>query len=477
MGRGRAADDRYEDTGGPGQPAGLSQPAPPAPWSSMAFRLALNYGALVLITMIAVLGIFYLQTVGVLQQRIDSRLSLVLDRLVEDTAGERDALVSRIEHALASGENADAEIYLLVDALGAKVIGNIPLPLPAIRGEMGTTETEVVRNGQSTIARLHTHRFPNGNVLVVGASLRQQREIERLFTRASLAAALITVLMTVVGAFAFRQEVDERAGEIRRTVARVAAGDLGQRIPVSARQDEFARLDRDINAMLDRLEQSMDGVRHVSNTIAHNLRTPLTRILLHLRSAERAGPQQQSEALRFAARELAELGAVFDKLLHIAEVESGTRRQGFAPVAMNALTADVLELYEPLAEERRARLTFSSSGDPVAAGDPDLLASAVANLVDNALKYTSTDGQARITVRAARRDDKVEVSVRDNGIGVAAEDLSRIGTRFYRTDRSRPGYGLGLASVQAIVRMHGGELRFADARPGLEVRIVLPAAL
>lgn len=455
----------------------MPKPAASAPWSSMAFRLALNYGALVLITMIAVLGIFYLQTVGVLQQRLDRRIDFMQHQLVEEAANGRQALVSRIERLQRDGADSDAEIYLLVDAAGRKVIGNIGLPPAAVLAKAGTSEIDVVRDGQATIARLRTHRFDDGSVLVVGAGLRQQREIERLFTRASLAAALITVVMTLVGSFAFRQEVDERAGEIRRTVARVAAGDLGQRIPVSERQDEFTRLDRDINAMLDRLEQSMDGVRHVSNTIAHNLRTPLTRILLHLRSAERAGPQAQSEALHFAARELAELGAVFDKLLHIAEVESGTRRQGFVPVALGALTTDVLELYEPLAEQRRAELAFSCSGDPVAAGDPDLLASAVANLVDNALKYTATDGRARIAVHAARNGDRVEVAVRDNGIGVATEDLPRIGTRFYRTDRSRPGYGLGLASVQAIVRMHGGEVRFADANPGLEVQIVLPAAV
>ncbi|MET0210649.1 MAG: HAMP domain-containing sensor histidine kinase, partial [Burkholderiaceae bacterium] len=311
--------------------------------------------------------------------------------------------------------------------------------------------------------------------LVVGSDLHALRELERLYGRASLFAALITLVMAVGGAFVFRGEVEERAGAIRRTMASVAEGNLKARIPVMEQQDEFTRLDRDVNAMLDRLEQLMDGVRHVSNTIAHNLRTPLTRILLRLRSAEGRPAAEQAQALQFAATEVAELGVVFDKLLHIAEVESGARRQAFAPVALDIVVTDVLELYEPVAEERGVRVSFDTEGPAMVVADADLIASALANLIDNALKYTAPDGQGVVQVQLQTQGEEVVLTVRDNGRGVPAADLQRIGTRFYRVDHSREGYGLGLASVQAIVRLHGGQIAFLDASPGLHVRVSLPA--
>jgi len=219
----------------------------------------------------------------------------------------------------------------------------------------------------------------------------------------------------------------------------------------------------------------MDGVRHVSNTIAHNLRTPLTRILLRLQSAEGRSAAEQAQAVQFAAREVAELGVVFDKLLHIAEVESGARRQAFTPLALDVVVTDVLELYEPVAEERGVHMSCAFEGAVVVAADANLIASALANLIDNALKYTVPLGQGMVQVRLELQGEQVVLSVRDNGQGVPAADLDRIGTRFYRADRSREGYGLGLASVQAIVRLHGGQLSFHDADPGLHVRLSLPA--
>ena len=447
------------------------------PWSSIAFRLALNYGALVLLTMCMVLAIFYVQTVGVLQLRTDRENAASIDRLLEGHTAEPslEHLTALVKRELRDGEKSDTEIYLLLDALGNKVVGNIDVvPTKLLKGPVAH-EARVVRAGRATVGRLQVRMLDSGGWLVVGSDLQSLRELERLYGRASLFAALITLVMAVGGAFVFRGEVEQRAGVIRKTMASVAEGNLKARIPVLEQQDEFTRLDRDVNAMLDRLEQLMDGVRHVSNTIAHNLRTPLTRILLRLQSAEGRSAAEQAQAVQFAAREVAELGVVFDKLLHIAEVESGARRQAFTPLALDVVVTDVLELYEPVAEERGVQMSCAFEGAVVVAADADLIASALANLIDNALKYTAPHGQGMVQVRLELQSEQAVLSVQDNGQGVPAADLERIGTRFYRADRSREGYGLGLASVQAIVRLHGGRISFHDAAPGLRVRLSLPA--
>ena len=305
--------------------------------------------------------------------------------------------------------------------------------------------------------------------------MQDQRELESLIGRASLSAALITLLMAVGGALLFRRQLEHRIGAIRLTAARIERGDLAQRVPISAQQDEFARLSDDINTMLDRIHALMEGVRHVSNTIAHNIRTPLSRILARLRKAQdgRNPATELPAAVGAAIAEIEDLNVVFDKLLQIAEVEAGARRQSFAPVSLNAIAVNVLELYDAVAEAKGLKLTHALDHEPMTCGDGDLLANAMANLLDNAIKYTRTGGAVHVDTR--RDAAAVTITVRDDGRGIPSSERTRVGTRFYRLDRSVPGWGLGLASVTAIARLHGGSLVLEDAEPGLIARLVLPA--
>ncbi len=457
------------------------------PWSSTAFRLALTYGVLLVLTMSIVLSVFYVQTVGVLRARLDRQAENHLRRLVEhrEKYGEA-ALVSEIQQTLLDGVNTDTEILILTDADGEPIIGNADI-VPARRlTDMGVRDLGVRRNGRLVTGRVAVAQLPDGKLLAAGSDMQAQRDVEELFGRASLLAGLVALGMAVLGAGAFRRVVEERAADIRTTMARVATGDLRQRIPVTGRDDEFTLLNRDINTMLDRLELLMDGIRHVSNTIAHNLRTPLTRILLRLRNAQQATPEEKNETLVLVAQEVAELGVVFDKLLQIAEVESGASRKNFAPVDLHALLVDVVEFYEPLVEDAGGVLRLDVQGTPMALGDGDLLASAVANLVDNAIKYGSSPGSehgADVLLRAGVAHEHgidggawgVEIIVQDQGPGVDAATREKMGTRFYRAESEREGYGLGLASVQAIVQLHGGRLSFENAHPGLQARVWLPS--
>jgi len=301
------------------------------PWSSLAFRLALSYGGLLVLTMAIVLAVFYVQTVGVVRVRLDKQAENHVRRLTEHSAKYGPgALESEILQTIRDGVNTDTEILILMNPQGETIVSNAEVYPPRKLSIMGVRELTVKRNGRLMVGRVAVVEMPNGNLLAVGSDMQLQRDMEELFGQASLLAAVAACIMALIGAMVFRRVVDERAAAIRNTMSRVAAGDLRQRIPVDQRGDEFTLLNRDINAMLDRLEQLMEGIRHVSNSIAHNLRTPLTRILLRLRNAQQASPEMQSATLALVAEEVAELGVVFEKLLQIAEVESGARSAGLA---------------------------------------------------------------------------------------------------------------------------------------------------
>ena len=456
------------------------------PWSSLAFRLGLSYGAIMVLTMSIVLAVFYVQTVGVVRVRLDKQAENHLRRLMEHSAKYGPgALESEILQTIRDGVNTDTEILILMDPDGEPIVSNAEVFPPRKLSIMGVRELTVKRSGRLVVGRVAVAEMPNGNLLAAGADMQLQRDMEELFGRASLMAAIAACIMAIIGAMVFRRVVDERASAIRSTMSRVAAGDLRQRIPVDKRNDEFTLLNRDINTMLDRLEQLMEGIRHVSNSIAHNLRTPLTRILLRLRNAQQASPQMQSATLALVAEEVAELGVVFEKLLQIAEVESGASRKSFAPVDLQALLVDVVDFYEPLIEDSGGALRLDVHQGVQAFGDGDLLASAVANLVDNAIKYGASSAESKtgdvvLTARDAQESGLdsawgVEITVQDQGPGADPQTLEKMTTRFYRAESDRQGYGLGLASVLAIVQLHGGKLSFQNASPGLIARIWLPS--
>lgn len=445
-------------------------------WSSIAFRQALIYGGLVVFTMIVLLVIIYQQTVGTWQRRIDRQLDTTTQRLLEyyDRNGAG-ALASHINGLLGDGVDSDTEVYTLVGADGHKVAGNLAVTPDVTSPTRDIIEHSVLRAGRPSQSRLRVTRLANGELLVVGRDMQDQHELDHLIRSASLWGAAVTLLMAVGGALTFRRQLEHRISAIRQTAAQIERGDLAQRVPISPQQDEFARLSRDINAMLDRIHGLMEGVRHVSNTIAHNIRTPLSRILARLYTAQASTDPiiELPAAVEFAIAEIQDLNVVFDKLLRIAEVESGTRRQTFGAVSLNAVAVNALELYDALAETKGLALTHALDLDPTTAGDGDLLANAVANLLDNAIKYTPSGGMIHVDTR--REGTAVSISVRDNGRGIPQEERARVGTRFYRLDRAVPGWGLGLASVRAIARLHGGSLQLEDAGPGLIARLVLPA--
>jgi signal transduction histidine kinase len=423
-------------------------------------------------------SVFYFETVGVLDRSIDAKIVAISTRLHDSYGrGPMGDLVREIDRELTDGIDSDTEIFLVTSPTGQRVVGNLSRWPDASTPRERLLDRDVLRDGRPSSARIFLRALPDGSVLYVGRDLSEQRAIRQLVWRALNVAAGTSVIFLIVAAFLFRRQIETRIGEIRRVAHEIEGGDLTRRITISG-DDEFARLSVDINRMLNRIEQLMNGVRHVSNAIAHDLRTPLTRVRSRLDEAlrgERTVPALTSAA-RAAIEAIDDLTRLFNKLLQIAEAESGMRAGSFDPVELNRIALDMVELYDATAEERHVQLICMTGSAVWASGDHDLLVSAVASLIDNAIKYAGPGCRVEVGARAAATGPAIVVQ--DNGPGVPDEERMRLSERFYRVDRARsqPGNGLGLAITSAIATLHGGRLELADVAPGLRASIVLPPA-
>jgi signal transduction histidine kinase len=280
--------------------------------------------------------------------------------------------------------------------------------------------------------------------------------------------------LSLVGGLLMALGAQRRIAQLNRTTRQIIAGDLSQRVPLSGTRDEHEDLARNVNVMLDQIEGLLTGIRHVGDSIAHDLRGPLTRLRTRLEGlAGEAHPsKQQIEACLSQADALLD---TFNALLRIARVESGAYRSAFERLDLARIVRDVAELYQAAAEDKHIQLRCWSTDHAYVFGDRELLAQALTNLLDNAIKYTPTGG--RIELRLAEIGDRVCISVADSGPGVPAEERKRVLARFARLDeaRSKPGNGLGLALVRAVAEQHDGTLMLEDNAPGLIVFFELPA--
>jgi len=268
-----------------------------------------------------------------------------------------------------------------------------------------------------------------------------------------------------------------RVEAVNRTSARIIRGDLAQRVPLTGSGDEFDQLAGNLNAMLDQIERLMLGMRQVTDNIAHDLRTPLARLRARLEVTllERPDINRYGEALRETIAEADHLLGTFNALLSIAEAESGARRENMAAVDLAAIARSVAELYEPVADDKGLALTVEAEPGIAVQGDRHLLSQAVANLLDNALKYTP---EGSVNVALQRVGNLVRLEVADTGPGVPADRRETVFDRFVRLEgsRSTPGNGLGLSLVRAVAKLHGGEVWLEDNAPGLKAIVTLPAA-
>src|SRR6202163_3172451 len=290
------------------------------------------------------------------------------------------------------------------------------------------------------------------------------------------AIAVLSIAGLLVGLI-IRRALMSRIHSIRQTVSAIMHGDLKHRLPTQLYDDELNTLSRTINGMLEQIELLVHGVRNVSNSIAHDLRTPLAELRSRLEELAliRPPPEQTFAEIDGAVADVDRVIRIFDALLRLAEIDAGLPRSGFVALDAADLAANAVEFYAPAAELKNINLAFRSDGPASVSGDPVLLAQALGNLIDNALKYAPVNGSIEVAV-LKRSDGAAEVSVSDNGPGIADSEKTKVVERFYRGDASRgtPGVGLGLSLAQAVAKLHGSSLVLSDATPGLRAAVTIP---
>jgi hypothetical protein len=372
---------------------------------------------------------------------------------------------------------AGERLLLMTDASLHPVAGNLsrwPATVPAAPGNY-TIQVEVVDQGMQP-ALVHVAMVGN-YILLVGRYNTLFAPLQTRFWYGLAAAIAVLSIAGLLVGLITRRALMSRIHSIRQTVSAIMHGDLKHRLPTHLNDDELNTLSRTINGMLEQIELLVHGVRNVTNSIAHDLRTPLAELRSRLEELAliRPPPAETFAEVDGAVADVDRVIRIFDALLRLAEIDAGLRRSGFVPLDMTDLAANAVEFYAPAAELKNIDLALSSDGAQSVSGDPVLLAQALSNLLDNALKYAPEHGTIEVAVHR-RTDDTVEVSVADNGPGIAESERSKVVERFYRGDASRgtPGVGLGLSLVQAVAKLHGSALEFSDRGPGLRVAFTVP---
>lgn len=388
-----------------------------------------------------------------------------------------EALSSAIEIQVGGQlEKVERTIILFTDPAFAKRAGNLAAWPPGFSKSAGKATISIDAGDRVVRATLVHKTLPGGYHLLLGRDTGRFEKLEMLFLYGLIGAAGIVLLLGIVGGVLIRRTLLSRVHDINQTASAIMQGKLSHRLPVHKGEDEFNVLAATENRMLDQIEHLIDGVRNVSNSIAHDLRTPLAELRFRLEelSLTRPGPEQTFAGIDSAIVDVDRVISIFNALLRLTEIDAGTRRAGFVEMDAATVAGEVAEFYQPVAELQDITLSFTSTGPLMLAGDPLLLAQAIGNLIDNALKYVRENGT--ITISASRQQDgAIEIAVMDNGPGISDEEKPKVVERFYRSDASRgtPGVGLGLSLVAAVAKLHGGHLTLTDNHPGLRAALIL----
>jgi signal transduction histidine kinase len=444
---------------------------------SAGVRFAIIYATVFGLSAFLLAVALWYSTLGLLQRQVQNAIHTDAQTLEEHyEIGGLTSLESAIHDRLTSSSDPDG-IYLLVDSNGNILIGNLDQWPVGLSEENVWYELPVRRQGVSSIALLKVTPLPDGMKLLVGRDVRARLQLRNVLRAGLIWAVSLMIALGILGAVLIRSLFQRTIRNISITTMAIARGDISRRVAVTGLGDEFDELALTINEMLERISRLMDGVRQVSNAIAHDLRTPVTRARARLEDAAlHASTKEEMEAaIDRAIQDLDGIVAVFQALLRISEIEAGSRRAAFAPFDLAPVLADIDELYSAVAEEKGLSLHTAIQQPLPVVGDRELIQQAVVNLLDNALKFSGPETQVSLTARLA--DDVVQITVADRGPGIAEKDRSRATERFFRAEAARntAGSGLGLALVAAVTQLHNGTLSLQDNEPGLRAVICLPA--
>jgi signal transduction histidine kinase len=448
-----------------------------------AFKLMAVY--LLVFTLFAafLLGYFFWNAQRLLGLQINSTIDTEISSLAEQYGqGGLLRLIATIERR---SRRPGSLLYLVVTPQGDALTGNVSeLPSESLE-RSGWNEVPYARSeatpGESRTALVRVFALSGGYRLLVGLDLEEQRRVRSIMTTAALWSAALIVVLGVAGGWFVTRRVLHRLDDINETSRSIIEGDLTRRLKVAGTEDEIDRLASTTNAMLDRIQELMTGLKEVSDNIAHDLKTPLTRLRNRAEEALRMSSSEQDYrlALEKTIEESDQLIRTFNALLMIARAEAGQLETAMSEFDAAEVARGVADLYEPVAEEAGIALKVDAMEPLIIRGNRELIGQAVANLVDNAIKHGTPSGEGitpQVEIGARLTGNHVAISIADRGEGVPERDRGRVLERFVRLEgsRTRPGSGLGLSLAAAVAKLHGGALRLEDNGPGLRAVVELP---
>ncbi len=445
------------------------------------FRLAAIYLLVFAFSVGAILAYVFWNTAGLLERQNDATIRAEVQALADQyrILGLQGIVDTIQRRSIERGGG----IYLLVDADGKHVAGNLASVPPEVIDETGWIDFPLDIMVGTTMQRRSARAFHadlNDNYeMIVGRDVQELKLFGDIIKRTLYWALGFALVLGLGGGLLTSRNFLRRVDAITDTSRSIMGGNLAERMPVTGNGDELDKLARSLNEMLDQIERLMTGMKEVTSNVAHDLKTPLTRLRARVESALRSNSKAEYRAaLDKTIEESDRLLQTFNALLSIARAEAGQSRELLQHVDAHDIVADVAELYQPIAEEEGGTLAVNVAPGLNVMADRQLLSQALSNLVDNALKYgvTEENPKPQISIIGKLDDDAVVITVSDRGAGIPAEDRARVVDRFVRLDSSRtkPGNGLGLSLVAGVMKLHGAALVLEDNEPGLRAKLVLP---
>ncbi len=442
---------------------------------SNTFRWALAVAGVQAVFIIALFGFIYWQTDHYLIARSDRVIASELN-VIAALPGEKrvDAIDERLRQ-----DSRGVQYAGLFAADGHKIAGNLEQFPPGLKMDDSVQSVSIVRtlpSGREThVIRAIGRRMPNGDALAIGREVDETREISHVVGQALALGLLPALCLCLLAGAWLSMRAQQRVEEVNQRVQRIVAGDLRERLPHRDVDEPFSKLAGIVNGMLDEMETMIHALAGVGNDIAHDLRTPLTRARLALeRGRTNATTMEQLQAV--ADKAIANIDqslTIITALLRLAAIENSRKSEAFSNVALHEMLCEVCDIYEPIAENKNINLQFEVEHQLNVRGDRDLLLEAIANLVDNAIKFTPEGGE--VNIELSRREGETIVRVADTGPGISEQEREAVLRRFYRSDKIRntPGVGLGLTLVAAIVKLHGFRLAIHSGQGG-RLEIICP---
>ncbi|PRC93657.1 sensor histidine kinase [Solimicrobium silvestre] len=457
-------------------------------WRVSTFRLAMLFGVLFIIGNVALLNLIYWQTSSYLVHRIDDSI-YTMSANFKNLSPEK--VLIQVNDAL-EYDLRKSNLYGLFSADKKVISGNMdsfPNGL-SVDGKIhqfahrgispylpnGAAPADVT-NSNIGLARALVQRLPNNDILIIGRDFTQLAEIKAIILNALIGSGAVILFIGLLSGFALSLSPLRRINAIRTTSRRIMQGELSMRMPVSNRHDELDMLATIVNTMLEEIERLLTEVKSVTDTLAHDLRTPLTRLRLMLYRAQQQLPSDnpQHYLLENALTETDALLGRFRALLRISEIENRHRKSGFKSINPSDVLHQLIELFEPLAEDASVTLSLQCDATDNIDADPDLLFEAISNLVDNAIKFTPVGGS--VLIQLSQPNDTPRIDIIDTGCGIPIAEREAVLLRFHRSNQpglhqEKEGYGLGLSIVAAVVRLHGFSLQFQEAETGTHLTVL-----